>query len=57
MHRRRAENVLICRVPVHWRVMARVAGMGQWAGGRGVLVEGSCRIGEHGTWGRQWRIG
>jgi hypothetical protein len=25
--------------------------------GRGVLVEGSCRIGEHGTWGRQWRIG
>jgi hypothetical protein len=32
-------------------------GRGQWAGGRGVLVEGSCRIGEHGTWGRQWRIG
>ena len=26
-------------------------------GGRGVLVEGSCRIGERGTWDRQWRIG
>jgi hypothetical protein len=26
-------------------------------GGRGVLVEGSCRIGGHGTWGRRWRIG
>ncbi len=26
------EDVLICRVPVHWRVMARVAVRGQWAG-------------------------